>query len=386
MGDRFRLIGLSRAKDRLFRSNKSIVQGQKTARPKTTNQPTDTSKMNCYISKGYSNLSNAGNKAKTDVENIMQGLSFRNRGLGQRVVKSSLLRFVYTLLSVTKAAFCLRRGDVVVLQYPFKKYYCFCCNVAHWHGAKVVTLIHDLGSFRRKKLTVTEEIQRLRHSDVVIAHNDNMKRWLQENGLKRKLEVLHIFDYLSEATPKETPQNAVPKRPRVLFAGSLAMKNNGFLYAMAQLPRSFDMVLYGSGLDRAALQGKEVDYKGFTPSDELIATSQAEYGLSWYGSSLLGGEGALGEYLPYNNPHKISLYIRCHLPIIIWQKAGLAEFVREHNIGILINSLEELDDVLHQVTPEQYAQMRCNVVALSKELSRGDWAKAAILRAVKAAL
>ena len=80
-------------------------------------------------------------------------------------------------------------------------------------------------------------------------------------------------------------------------------------------------MLYGSGLETEKLEGK-VDYKGFVSSDELIATAEGEYGLAWYGSSLEGGSGALGEYLQYNAPHKMSLYIRCGLPIIVWEKAG----------------------------------------------------------------
>ena len=73
------------------------------------------------------------------------------------------------------------------------------------------------------------------------------------------------------------------------------------------LPPSYDIVLYGSGLETEKLEGK-VDYKGFVSSDELIATAEGEYGLAWYGSSLEGGSGALGEYLQYNAPHKMSLH------------------------------------------------------------------------------
>ena len=83
--------------------------------------------------------------------------------------------------------------------------------------------------------------------------------------------------------------------------------HNDFLYKQVNSPRSYDIVLYGSGLETEKLEGK-VDYKGFVSSDELIATAEGEYGLAWYGSSLEGGSGALGEYLQYNAPHKMSLH------------------------------------------------------------------------------
>ena len=33
--------------------------------------------MNCYLSRNYKGLSSAGNKAKTDIEQIMKDLSFK---------------------------------------------------------------------------------------------------------------------------------------------------------------------------------------------------------------------------------------------------------------------------------------------------------------------
>ena len=58
----------------------------------------------------------------------------------------------------------------------------------------------------------------------------------------------------------------------------------------------------------------------------------------------------MGEYLQYNAPHKMSLYIRCGLPIIVWEKAGLAPFVKKNNVGICISSLTELEDILPKIS------------------------------------
>ena len=88
-----------------------------------------------------------------------------------------------------------------MLQYPLKKYYEVVCDMAHARGAKVVTLVHDLGCFRRKALTVEREIRRLNHSDVVIALNDSMKAWLEERGCRAKLFSLGVWDYLSPEVP-----------------------------------------------------------------------------------------------------------------------------------------------------------------------------------------
>ena len=54
--------------------------------------------MNCYLSRNYKGLSSAGNKAKSDIEQIMSEFSFRNVGLKQTTYHNSILAFAVTLL------------------------------------------------------------------------------------------------------------------------------------------------------------------------------------------------------------------------------------------------------------------------------------------------
>lgn len=335
--------------------------------------------MICYLSRNYRGVTNAGNKAKTDIEQVMAAHGFRNVGLKQTRYTNVVVAFCFTLLGVLKSFFSLRKGDVLVLQYPLKKYYAFVCNIAHLRGCKVITLIHDLGSFRRKKLTVPQEIARLNHSDCIIVHSEPMKDWLLKNGIKEKLQVLEIFDYLSEK--QSSTANDLPQSPsRILFVGALSSYHNEFLYKLGAIPHSYTMVLYGSGFESERLQN-QVDYKGFVSSDDLIATAKGEYGVVWYGSSLEGGHGALGEYLQYNAPHKMSLYIRCGLPVIIWEKAGLASFVKKNKIGICVSSLEELENIFTKIDTDQYLEMKKNVQRISEQLSQGYYCFKAIKQA-----
>lgn len=110
--------------------------------------------MKCYLSHNYKGMSSAGNKAKSDMEQLMKEMAFRNIGLRQTTFKNEILSFFITLLGVIKTPFCLHKGDILLLQYPLKKYFTFVCRIAHLRGAKVIALIHDLGCMRRKALTV----------------------------------------------------------------------------------------------------------------------------------------------------------------------------------------------------------------------------------------
>lgn len=324
----------------------------------------------CYLSKNYSNCDNAGNKAKTDIEAIIKDNGFINVGLKQSHRSNKVTGFLLTLCGVLKAIFTIKKGDLLLLQYPFKKYYVFKCCIAHVKGAKVVTVIHDLGSFRRKKLTVHHEIWKLNHSEYIIAHNDSMHQWLSDHGCKAQIIDLSIFDYLSEQKPEA--KNTEFNHYRILYAGGLAKRKNAFLYTIGKHLQSLVLNIYGNGLDLNEMEGIEhVYYKGFMASDDLIKKAEGDFGLAWEGSSLSSCEGDFGEYVKYNNPHKVSLYIRCNLPIIIWSQAALAPFVEQNGIGISIDSLEDLEDKLKQITPEQYLSMKRNTEKISRNLSQG---------------
>ncbi|MDR1525601.1 MAG: galactofuranosyltransferase, partial [Tannerella sp.] len=93
--------------------------------------------------------------------------------------------------------------------------------------------------------------------------------------------------------------------------------------------------------------------------------------------------GNCGEYLRINNPHKVSLYIRCHCPVIIWEEAAMAAFVTENKIGICIRSLEELDAVLSSISPELYNEMVENVKRIDGKISSGYYFSKALEEARK---
>lgn len=332
---------------------------------------------NCYLSRNYKGVDSAGNKAKTDIEYVMEEMGYVNVGLRQTRYTNTVLAFLATLAGVLKSVFSLRRDDCLVLQYPLKKYFTFVCRVAHFRGAKVVAVIHDLGSFRRRKLTVEQEIRRLGHSDYIIAHNTKMKDWLVGHGCRVPVGELEIFDYLSE-TVADVGKKA-EKPYEVLYAGALNYRKNTFLYEVGAYAGAFRLNLYGGGFElNKAKGGEHISYKGFVKSDMLIATAEGDFGLVWDGFSVDACTGDFGEYLKYNNPHKTSLYIRCNLPVIIWNQAALADFVRDNGIGICVGSLTELDNVLRSLTPERYAEMKKNVATISRRLQSGYYIRKAL--------
>lgn len=337
--------------------------------------------MKCYISKNYRKIGGGGDKAKTDVEAILQSMGYRNIGLRQRRVRSAVGAYFITLASVLKGVMSLKKGDILLVQYPLKKYYDFVVSRAKARGAKVITLIHDLGSFRRKKLTVEWEVERLNRTSAIVIHTPAMRRWLVDNGVTVPIIEAGLWDYLSDSVPAE--HDGPDDRYRLMFAGNASPVHNDWIYQLGEAAPSLDLVIYGGGIDKSKLT-PNIRPMGYVDSDTLIATAQGDFGVVWYGSSLDEGAGALGEYLKYNAPHKTSLYLRSGLPVIIWNQAALAGIVKEYNVGICVSSLRDVPEALSRLTPPDYAMMKANAEALASKLAKGFFIIDAVDRAEKA--
>ena len=338
----------------------------------------------CYISRCYNDSpGGAGIKAKSDVEDILVKMGGVNLGCRRRYSKNKAKGFILNIFGILKYAVSLRKGDVVVLQYPIKKYYSFLCKLARQRGAKTVSLIHDLGTFRRKKLSSDEEIAKLSLSDHLVTLNPSMKGWLIENGCKVPISVQGIWDFLSEQKEGNPAKGQIQQANKrsVVYAGSLAEKKNPFLYEMVKNVENYELHLFGNPGNRV-LEGKNVVCHGFVDSNTLINNPTGDFALVWDGDSVDTCTGSFGEYLRYNTPHKISFYVRMGLPIIIWREAAMAQFITENKIGFCIDSLAELNTVIPSISEEEYNLMKRNVMAISDKLASGDYFRECITKIV----
>lgn len=328
-----------------------------------------------YISRSYKVRESAGGKARADMEFVVQRLGYRNIGLSRFRSSSMVVNFSRNLMGMLKVVFCMPKGGLLFLQYPIKKYYAFICNIAHLRGVKVVTLVHDLGSFRRKRLTPAHEIKRLNHSDYLLVHTSRMAQWLRENHYKGEIRELGVWDYLSRVNVENPYQEraATNRMFTVNYIGSLGRRKNSFLYDVKPWVNRFSMKLYGKGFleEKKEEENDLFRYCGFFSDRELIVSVKGDFGLVWDGDSLDTCSGDFGSYLAYNSPHKLALYMRCHLPVIIWEGAAMASFVKKEKIGLTVSSLKELDGLLPRVTLEEYGQMKKNAVGISRRLQEG---------------
>ncbi|QFS34603.1 hypothetical protein LV515_06955 [Limosilactobacillus vaginalis] len=120
----------------------------------------------------------------------------------------------------------------------------------------------------------------------------------------------------------------------------------------------------------------------FSPQ-KLPSHLNGDYGLVWDGVSSETCKGMYGQYLRYNTPHKFSLYISSGLPVIVWDKAAIAEFVKKYNVGLTISNLNDIDNLLHSVPSSQYKELQKNVIKVAEKMRNGQFLTTAINDLIK---
>lgn len=284
----------------------------------------------------------------------------------------------------------LASGDVLVVQFPARSHSILLSRLfadLRRRGVVLVLVIHDLEILRagrraelsgREKWRLNkEEVEALRLSSRIIAHNDSMASRLIELGVPASsIVVLGLFDYLMhDFDAARMGARHIDASGPVVIAGNISRDKAGYAY---DLPVGLHVNLYGPNYTGAAAQkstpesaGQPVRYFGSFDPNDLPYRLEGSFGLVWDGPTASTCAGPYGEYLRINNPHKCSLYLASGLPVAIWRDAALADFVRENDCGLAVESLMELRQVLERLDGQRYEQMRRNAETIGRRLRGG---------------
>ena len=322
---------------------------------------------------------NAWGKAPGDIARIL------GERFGCRVVQvpnrlpscgASLFRRIWTRLvwETTRLRFFLRlpRRDFVVLQGHFVFFYrfmgyTFLRRILRLKKCRFCIVVHDLpghltGDDFSEYALPSGFVELSERSDGVIVHNPSMLEWFAQRGVDReKLVPLGLFDYL--CTARREP---VAFSRDVIYAGNISPDKSPFLLQLGEIS-SVRWLLYGT----PSPMYPGAQYMGSFPPDELPSHLKGGFGLVWDGDSVDTCSGGTGEYLLYNNPHKMSLYLASDLPVITWRKAATAPFVEANGVGILVDSLRELPGVLASIDEARYAELAANAAKMGAKLRSG---------------
>jgi len=329
-------------------------------------------------------LNNAGNKVFADITDIASKLQFKQVKIERKLlVKNYFDRFRRKLKCLYDWNSCyneIKQDSIVLLQHPIlvvnnkilKK-------LKYNKKVKYISVVIDIEELRTdvcSKYHKEEFETMLGISDILIVHNNAMVNFFVEKGIsKEKIISIESFDYLQENN------NFVEFEKSISFAGNLDIKKCGFIGQLNQI-KKIEINLYGSGFDNNLLNSKNIKYHGSFSPNEITKKLNRGFGLVWDGDSVDTCSGYYGQYLKYNNPHKLSLYLSCGLPVVIWKEAAQAEFVKKNNVGICVDSLKEAEQIISNMSEKEYKNLQTSVDKISPLLCSGYFATKAINKAL----
>lgn len=332
---------------------------------------------------------NAGSKATRDVAAIARRLGYESLVLRMRSespgTAAKLWRQAGYYADWKQILRRVEPGSLVLLQHPFHYPQLIREKVLRSlkeRGTRFLCVVHDVEMLRGYRYNdyYKEEFDfMLEIADALVVHNAAMKEFfLQKGAPKEALTELGIFDYLQKEPPKELPRFA----RRVVIAGNLDIQKSAYIGQLGRLWQvPFD--LYGGNYDNRLNSYKNIFYRGYFESDLPAGFLTSGLGLVWDGDSLCSCTGPSGEYLRFNNPHKLSLYLSCSLPVVIWKGAAEARLVEEQGAGICLDSLEELPRALENLGRDEYRKMAERAAAIGERLLAGEFMEKAIGAAEK---
>ena len=282
--------------------------------------------------------------------------------------KKTVLHKIVRIIQCFRMAVSLPKHSKVLFHFPLQaSVYSLLLTLLQLRRIATVALIIDIDGLRDNDNKLFEqEIQLLKKFSLLVAHNAAMKNFLLEQLPSSKISNIQVFDY-----PVKTSLRVIKKSNTVCFAGNLNKAT--FVNHLYQIP-TIRFNIYGPCLEFLLQDSDNIFYKGVVSPDELPAKLEGSFGLVWDGDLL----DECDNYLRYNNPHKLSLYITAGLPVIVWEQSAIAAFVILYDIGFTINSIRDIPEKIRQISTERFDTMQQNAMAIGKKTAGGYFLQSVI--------
>lgn len=262
------------------------------------------------------------------------------------------------------------KNCIIFIQYPFlnikENIVFYILKKLKSQNNRLITLYHDLELLRNKYYTDLDRFM-LENSDVSIVHSTNMLDEIKDRNIKIKNSIcLEFFDYTSNLN---LPINKDLRRIQLIYAGNL--QKSTFLKSLDKVHfnESFRLNLYGLFCD-IITESDFVKYKGKFDA-EKFSDIDGNWGLVWDGTSIDTCDGIFGNYLRYNSPFKMSLYLAAKKPVVVWKESAMAEYVEKYKMGICVSSLNEIASRVGSLSDSDLQQIQHNVDIISEEVRAG---------------
>lgn len=314
--------------------------------------------------------SNAGPKAPRDIRDILE-----KTGKVESVFLEAERYLDYPLFLhlIHELKRIQTENKNVILQYPlqpflyFEQQKLFSEAFSYLNPEKTIIWVHDINKIRFTQrpecYTEMEWLKPFRH---FIVHNAVMEKYLQEQLGVGDCIQNEIFDYICTINnQQEIRRSTLDFIPQIIFAGNLEGEKSFFLYDLEPEKMRFRMNVYGKR--EGLIKNAKICYRGNFSSDILPGRLKGDFGLIWDGAISSENINSYKDYTRYNAPHKFSCYMAAGLPVIAWREAAIAEVIRKYQVGYLIDSLYEINDLDFSL----YEEYRKNAQKLGEKVRSG---------------
>lgn len=233
---------------------------------------------------------------------------------------------------------------------------------------KSISLLHDIDSLRTVKGGTSEKLASC--SDYLIS-TGRLHEYLPSMQKLHKFVQLEAWDYLLNLTR----EISVLPGGQVIYAGSMGSRKSIAIFRpeIKRMP----LVLYGTLAEPEKKLTSDI-YMGAFNSEDPNIDIDVSWGLIWEGgredvNSLIGND-----YEKINQPHKLSFYLACGIPVIVWSGSYIASYVTERKCGVVITTLDEIQTAILNISPLEFEQIRRNAQTIGLRLRQGMALKEAL--------
>jgi len=291
----------------------------------------------------------------------------------------------------------LRPDDIVVFLYPdwLDINNLNFTNDIKNYGAKIICIILDMMSFYSTyNISRSVEISFFNTFDFIITQSDKMTDFLRDHNVVQPMVNLEIFDYplpMSRElilTKLEVVKNKVlhleKVDPVLVYAGKFDIRFRPWIFspvlANVKLNVYSDTPVAAREIDFS--RRENVVFKGNFSMENIFENIDGNFSIIWNGLEdgvtipIYGASMSLFKTLSISS--KIDFSIVRLLPIICRKGTADANLVEKLEIGISLNHLDELENVLQKLPVSTYKKYVENLFKIALNSSKGFYLEDAL--------
>lgn len=266
--------------------------------------------------------------------------------------------------------------DIVIAQFPTWNSIEFDTmlidKLLSYRDVKVAIFIHDVVPlmFENNYYLMPKFIELCNKAQGLILPTRSMFTRLEKEGLKTKKIVFQgLWDHLSKVDYHEPNYQ----------------KTVNFIGSASRFPFVKDwhfdtrLQFFGDLEESDSINKSNIDLKGWMSDDELMLNLSSGFGLVW--SEEIDNQKER-TYSMYNLSYKLSSYLAAGLPIIVNEGISTQMFLEKNGIGLVANSLSDVDRIVKQTSIGEYQQMVRNVKKVSYLIKNGYFTKKLLIDTV----